>query len=407
MMNPLPLVLATLKRNPVTTLSFIALIAVAVAMGVSITAQERALRQGSARAADRFDLIIAAPGSQTDVLLKAVFLNSGSVELLDPKVVAKAFAEPRAEIVAPIAFGDSHDGDPIIGSIGDFVLHLSDGTLAEGRLFERHEEAVVGAASPLRIGDTLHPTHGEEHGAVEADDHDNHREHGTELTVVGRMASTGSPWDRAIVVPVELTWELHNLPNGHASGAERIGPPFDASALPGVPALVIKPESVAAAYGLRNAYRSDTSMAFFPAEVLVELYALLGDVRTVMDIMALATQTLVIVAILVGIMVLLRLYKVQFAVLRALGAPRGYIFLTIWSYVTAIVASGAAIGLLLGFGLTRIVSVAFTNASGIALNASLQAPEFQLAAAIVLIGATVATLPAALLYSRPVVDALR
>jgi putative ABC transport system permease protein len=94
-------------------------------------------------------------------------------------------------------------------------------------------------------------------------------------------------------------------------------------------------------------------------------------------------------------------------VLRALGAPRGYIFLTIWSYVTAIVASGAAIGLLLGHGLTSVVSVAFADASGIALDASLQAPEFQLAAAIVLIGAMIATLPAALLYSRPVVDALR
>ncbi|AXS40829.1 ABC transporter permease [Breoghania sp. L-A4] len=393
-----------------------ALIAVAVGMGVSITAQERALRKGSARAADRFDLIIAAPGSQTDVLLKTIFLNSGSVELLSPDVVARAYAEPKAEFVAPIAFGDSHNGDPIVGSTGAFALHLSGGTLSEGRVFETHEEAVVGAASPMRIGDTFQPTHGEAHGGA----HEDERHHGARLTVVGRMSATGSPWDRAIVVPVELTWELHNLPTGHLDkdhddeagatddhDAEPIGPPFDAATLPGVPALVIKPQSVAAAYGLRNAYRTDTSMAFFPAEVLVELYALLGDVRAVMDIMALATQTLVIAAILVGVMVLLRLYRTQFAVLRALGAPRSFVFLTIWSYVTAIVACGAATGLLIGIGLTNLVSRAFTDASGIALNASLQGPELVAAGAIVLIGAAAATVPAALLYARPVVTDLR
>ncbi len=40
-----------------------------------LTAQERALRQGRARASDRFDLVVAAPGSQTDLLLKVAFLR--------------------------------------------------------------------------------------------------------------------------------------------------------------------------------------------------------------------------------------------------------------------------------------------------------------------------------------------
>ncbi|WP_321340142.1 ABC transporter permease [Breoghania sp.] len=405
MMNPLPLVLATLRRNPVTTVTFMALIAAAVALGVAITAQERALKRGSAHAADRFDLVIAAPGSQTDAMLKSVFLRTGTIELLKPEVVARVFSEPRAKIVAPIAFGDSHDGAPIIGSVPDFVSHLSGGSLAEGRVFTDHEEAVVGFASPLKIGDTFHPTHG--HGRMGDEGGDDAHQHGAEITVVGRMAPTGSPWDAAIVVPVELTWELHSLPNGHEKGSDQVGPPYLSERLPGVPALVVKPDSVAAAYGLRSRYKAQDSTAFFPAEVLVELYALLGDMRSLMNVMALATQTLVIVAILAGIMVLLRLYRVQFSILRALGAPRAFIFLTIWSYVALIVTVGALAGLALGMGLAGTVSAAFTAETGIALQASLGGTELALVGAIIAIGMAVATVPAALLYRKPVIDALR
>ncbi|WP_319773356.1 ABC transporter permease [Breoghania sp.] len=412
MMNPLPLVLATLRRNPITTVTFMALIAAAVGLGVAITAQERALKRGSAHAADRFDLVIAAPGSQTDAMLKSVFLRTGTIELLNPDVVARVFAEPNAEIVAPIAFGDSHDGAPIVGSVPDFVTHLSGGALSEGRVFADHEEAVVGHASPLKIGDTFHPTHGEgrmgeEHHDDDDHDEDHAHEHGVELTVVGRMAPTGSPWDTAIVVPVELTWELHNLPTGHEKGSEQVGPPYLSERLPGVPALVVKPDSVAAAYGLRARYKAQDSTAFFPAEVLVELYELLGDMRSLMNVMALSTQTLVIIAILAGVMVLLRLYRVQFSILRALGAPRAFIFLTIWSYVALIVTLGAMAGLALGMGLAGIVSTAFTAETGIALQASLGGPELALVAAIIVIGMAVATVPAALLYRKPVIDALR
>ncbi len=44
-MNPFPLAWATLNRNKLTSLLFIAIVALAVALGVAIGAQERALRQ--------------------------------------------------------------------------------------------------------------------------------------------------------------------------------------------------------------------------------------------------------------------------------------------------------------------------------------------------------------------------
>jgi len=398
--NPLPLALSLARRHAVVCTAFVVLIALAVGIGAAITAQERALRSGSARASDRFDLIVAAPGSQTDMLLRIVFLQPGSVELLSGEPLQAAMQEPRAEFVAPIGFGDSYLGDPVVGTIAAFVSHLSGGALAEGRMFAALTEVVVGAHSPLAIGDTFHATHGLPN---EIDD----SEHGRDLVVVGRMSETGTPWDRAVLTPIELTWEVHGLGSGHGEGAFSIGPPFDLATMPGVPALVMKPDSLAAAYGLRSQYRTPDTMAFFPAEVLVQLYALLGDVRVVMSSLAIATAVLLVAAILAGILILMRLYRQRFAVLRALGAPRLYIFAVAWTFSFGLIGLGSLLGLGAAAAMTGTISAILSTASGIALSASIGTSEALLALALAVIGAVLALVPAALLYRRPVVEALR
>ena len=87
----------------------------AVALGIAISAQERALRQGSARAADRFDLVVGAPGSQTELLMNVVYLQPSAVELLKPEI-SPGLAEPKAELVAPIGYGDSVEGFSVVGT---------------------------------------------------------------------------------------------------------------------------------------------------------------------------------------------------------------------------------------------------------------------------------------------------
>lgn len=432
-MNPLPVALAMVRRHMAMCGAFVTMIALAVGIGASITAQERALRHGSARAADRFDLVVAAPGSQTDLLLKVVYLQPGSVELLQGPPLQWLMAETRAEFVAPIGFGDSVEGDPVVGTIPALVEHLAAGRL-EGRTFKHVTEAVAGASSPLEVGQKFQASHG--HGA-EAESGDYHPQW---LTVVGRLPPTGSPWDRAILVPIEHVWQVHGLGSGHDEHQETgqsvdnhaeeehagethvegeedhahaevedvpIGPPFDLESMPGIPAAVVKPRTLAEAYGLRNTWRTTETTAFFPAEVLVNLYEMLGDIRVVMSAMAAATEFLVVVAILSAILILMRLYRQRFAVLRALGASRAYIFAVIWSFSFGLVAAGSLIGLGVAAALCGSVSEFFEQATGITLEARIGQPEYLLAAAIACIGGLSALAPAALLYRQPVVEALR
>lgn len=423
-MNPFPLVWATLRRNRFSALLFITVIALAVALGIAISAQERALRQGSARAADRFDLIVAAPGSHTDVLFSVVYLDPTAVELLSPEMTAHVLAGDRADFAAPIGFGDNHKGDPVVGTTAAFVEHLSQ-SLAEGRLFARLDEAVVGALSPNAVGDRLAIRHGHADDLAPGQDADaiaDARAAGDghvaevveepghqhlDVMVVGRMRPTGTPWDRAVVVPIEYNWFAHGMGTGHPPGETRIGPPFHPDYLPGVPAIVIKPENVAAAYGLRNRYRTIASTSFFPAEVLVELYAVMGNVARIMGALTLAAQVLVVAAILAGILALLDLQRQRFAVLRALGAPGHFVFAVVWLHVGALIAGGAVIGLPLGWGFAGIVSALVARETGVAMIATVGMTEFTLVGLLLGLGLLLALIPAFLVYRKPVVDALR
>ncbi|MDO6388153.1 FtsX-like permease family protein [Uliginosibacterium sp. 31-12] len=403
MFNPLPVVLADYRRNRLLVGITLALIALAVAIGVAVIAQERALRQGSARAADDFDLLVGAPGSPTQLVLTSVYLKLQSIPLVSGEVLVKTSTARGIRYAAPIAFGDNWQGHPIVGTTEDFASRGGRLPPLEGHPFRQRGEAVIGAQVPLAIGARIHP----EHGAHHHDDDEEGHEHELAYTVVGRLPARHNVWDNAILVPVEDVWAVHELPSGHPPGSTQIGPPWDATRVPGVPAIAIKPESVAAAYGLRGQLRTNESMALFPAEVLNELYSTLGDVRDLMSILALASQVLVVIAVLMSLLVGFLARARQFAVLRAIGAGSHYVFSVIWLEVSLLVAGGAALGLLLGYAASWLLMQWIAPRMGFAMPVSLGSEELLLASALAAAGLLIAVLPAWLSLRRPVATGLK
>ncbi len=75
----------------------------------------------------------------------------------------------------------------------------------------------------------------------------------------------------------------------------------------------------------------DVSLALFPAEVLNDLYVTLDNVRDLMSLLAIATQVLVVVAVLMALLVGFLARRRQFAVLRAIGASRTTFFVSFGS----------------------------------------------------------------------------
>ena len=390
--RPGALVRALIWRYRGANALFVALVAVSVGMGIGILAQERGLRHGTAAAADKFDLIIGAPGSDITLMMASVFLQPSTVPLIGGEVYHAIETHPLATLTAPLAFGDSYRGAPVVGTTAEFVAYLSGGKI-EGKTFETSLQAVIGAEAPLDIGDVFDPDHGRTPQEV-AGFKDAHA--GVGLQVVGRMPPTGTPWDKAILVAVESVWEVHGLANGHApEAADRIGPPFDAPFFPGTPAAIVHTDQLYAAYALQAEFnQGPETMAFFPGAVLSRLYRVLGDVRQVLSVMAIATQVLVALSVLVGLAVLMRLFGRQMALLHALGAPRRFVFAVIWSYAAALLATGACGGLVVGqaatWGLSRVISAQ----TDIAISAPLGWPEFHAVTGFVAAATVLALLPA-------------
>jgi putative ABC transport system permease protein len=455
-------ILADLRRLWLGGAVVVLLVALATALGVAVTLQERALRLGSARAADKFDVVVGAAGSETQLVLSSVFLQPAPLPLVDGQVLAKLAADPRVAWAAPVGFGDSFSGYPIVGTTTSLIDSTTSG-FTEGKMFALEGEAVLGAAVRLPLGADIKPMHGSaETGG--------HTHAGAAYKVVGRLKPTGTPWDRAILVPIQAVWHVHGLGHGdgedehdageheesghaHEEGEEHaegeavrqqtaavvdqnqiqrhafalgtasashveeehhgsIDP--DAPVVetfgehtPGLPAILVKPKTIADAYRLRQEYRSGSTLAVFPGEVLTGLYATLGDAKMVLSAVAAGSQGLVAAALVLVTVIHVGQRRRQIGALRAFGAPRGSVFLIVWLELFVLVALGVGIGFLLGLGAAHIGAQLFTEKSGVILPVGFTREDLRLALVLLGFAAVLAALPALLAYRQSPAQALR
>ncbi|AIA72901.1 putative permease [Pectobacterium atrosepticum SCRI1043] len=402
------------------------LIAMATALSISVSLQERALRMGSAKAADRFDLVIGAPGSETQLVLSSVFLQPSALTLIPAQVLTDLEKNPLVAWAAPVAFGDFYQGMPIIGTTPPLVTDNGKRQLTAGRMFNDDFEAVVGAQTGLTVGSKFSPIHGQI-GTEGAHAHDD-----VIYTVVGVLPADGSAWDKAILVPVNAVWRVHGIHPPHdAEDAHHDEHDHDASEQgahdhddehhddhsdveahehkhqAGLPAIVVKPKTIAGAYQLRSLYRSNTTLAVFPGEVLVKLYSMLGDIRELLTYISLGTEGLVGVAVAMVAVIHLRQRQKQIGALRAFGAPRYGIFTLIWSGLMSLVSVGVLVGVGLGYLAAQAIAVVMSEKSGFVLPVTLEWEDIHFVLLLLLVAAVVLTIPAMLSYRQSPATALR
>lgn len=403
-MNPLSMILADLRSLRWTAVVVVVLVAAAVASGVLLDVQERAFRHASTRAATDFPLVVGAPGSQSQLVLSTVYLRLDALPLMDGATIRRLEGDRRVASVAPIAFGDVVKGHPVIGTTADFATRRGSVAVVEGRMFAAEGEAVVGSAVGMAVGDEFAPSHGHGHvtaapSAADLAEEARHVHHGVTHRVVGRLAPTGGPWDEAVVVPIETVWETHGLGDGHAAEGQ-IGPPFDAEKIPGVPALVVRPQSFADAYGLRAELRAAGLLALFPAEVLVDIHAALGNAREALEVANAIDAALILLAVAALLVTVTTLRRHRHAVLRAIGAPWHFVFVEVWAVGAILVGLGCAIGCGLGFGAASVFARLLERMTGLTIVLEAGGAEFAHVAIVFAVGAAIAGLPAVIAARR-------
>jgi putative ABC transport system permease protein len=188
---------------------------------------------------------------------------------------------------------------------------------------------------------------------------------------------------------------------------DQIGPPFDADFFPGTPAIIVQPKALWASYSLRAEFTNSDSMGFFPGAVLARLYAVLGDMRQAMSVLSTVSLALVAISVLIGLMILIRLFQRQLATLRALGAPVRFVFAVVWSYAVCLLALGALLAGVFGQIATTVLSHILTQRSDIVIQAPLGWTEAHMIAGFITLASFAALLPAWRTRHQSIVSALR
>jgi putative ABC transport system permease protein len=111
---------------------------------------------------------------------------------------------PFVQKAIPLAFGDNYRGYKILGTTPDY-LEKYGAKIAEGKLFEKNFEVVIGSdiaqKLSLKIGDEFFGSHGD---AAEGEVHDHYT-----YKVVGIAKPTGKVVDNLILCTIPSVWQMH------------------------------------------------------------------------------------------------------------------------------------------------------------------------------------------------------
>ena len=282
-----------------------------------------------------------------------------------------------------------------------------------------------------------HPGHKREQGAQPAGDGDDQRgearheagaqdefrpghgmsaalghEHNESFKIVGILPETGTPWDRAVLVPIEALWTMHgqNPASRHDARGDHAHEEIEAwlksdlSKLPGASALVVKPTNMAGAYRIRqhllktSEAAPDNSiinlMAVFTGEALIELFAVFSAAASALKAFAASSVATSLAAALLTGFVLAKLREKDLRLLRTMGAPRRFILTSVWMSIESAILLACLGALILGTVLSAAAGMAITNQTGISMMPTVGLDEIVLLAVVTAAGAVFAVIPA-------------
>jgi putative ABC transport system permease protein len=194
-----------------------ALTAISIALGVALVAAvmviHAVIKQSFSRGAQGYDLIVGAKGDPFLLVLNTVFYMNlqqriDTVSYAEYEKLTQGRLSAAVRTAIPICTGHDYQGCAAVATVPEMFTDLRyfgdrEYHFAQGRNFRADQpfEAVIGSTAArktgLRVGDKFRPVASGPAGADHADHADE------EFTVVGILAPTGTPNDRAIFMNLE------------------------------------------------------------------------------------------------------------------------------------------------------------------------------------------------------------
>jgi putative ABC transport system permease protein len=368
----------SLRNRRVTALLTVFSIALAVGLLLGVERIRADAEESFASSISGTDLIVGARTGPVNLLLASVFRIGNVTNNIGWQTYRAIAARPDVAWTIPLSLGDSHRGFRVIGTNDDYFERFRFGqdrplVMAKGRRFNGDDEVVLGAevARSLRydIGQEIVIAHGT--GEVAFMLHRNHPFH-----VVGILATTGTPVDRAIHTSLAGIDAMHEKedddplaaaikatgPAGqsHANDAGHGPSSEDADghgAAHAISAVLVGLRSRGAALSVQrkiDEFDGEPLTAILPAVTLLDLWEITGAVQKSLFAISLLVVVVGLAGMLIALFAGLNERRREMAVLRAIGARPWHVFALIVGEAATLTIVGIAIGVVVlysGFAL--------------------------------------------------------
>ena len=401
-----------------------------VALGVALITAVLTLRDETHKRFEEegqtFDIVVGAKGSALQLVLCAVYFMDRPPGNIGLDVYEELRKEPLVHAAFPIGIGDSYEGYPIVGTTSAYLEHtrLDVRTeerspvlaFAQGRNFAAPMELVIGAhvarTTGLKPGDQVVGTH----GFIELSESlleqvGGHSHADSPYTVVGILAPSNSPNDRALFADIHSVWQIHgdtgDFPEWHAAdetahdGQAQAEPDEHAhehaQAADQVTAVLVQLDSPADRFNFKDLVnRSYNAAADIPIQVIEKLYdQLLSTAKTVLLAVGYLVVVVSALSILIGLYLSILQRRRDLAIMRALGASAYEIFGAILIEAFWVTLLGIGAGWLLGGAATYGLSMFLSTRYGMSIGAFTLAHDALNAYCIILlVGLIAGILPA-------------
>ena len=414
----LDLALKSLRNRAFSTSLTVGSIALSVALMIGVENVRMGMRESFSNTISQTDLIVGTKGGTIQLLLYSVFGLGSPTENVSWEAYRQWAEHPAVAWTIPYSLGDSHRGFRVIGTNEDFHRHYryrggQEIALAEGRanvdLFDVTLGADVAAELNYGLGDEISVTHGL--GEVGFLNHDH-----MPFTVVGVLAKTFTPVDRAIYVTLEgmeaIHWEGGAPPASDDEHVhdEAVDFSIEDVEVTQVTSFFVGMTSRRDVLQLQrqiNDFENEPMMAVIPGVALNEMWQGLGYAETGLRLVTVFVVLVGLLGMLVSLYTSLNERRREMAILRAVGAgPNRIVSLLVLESV-CLSAAGAIGGLALVYVLLS-AGQSFVEAQ-VGLYIPIRPPgsiEFLYMAAVVTAGFVMGFVPASKAYRTALHDGL-
>ncbi len=415
-----------LWSRPLVTLLTLAGVVLGSALICAVLTLRRESEKTFLAEAGLFDIVVGAKGSPLQLVLSSIYhldIPTGNIAYTEYEAIAK---DRQVRAAIPIGLGDNYRGYRIVGTTPEFFKLQKRGlgsqapvdlfSIAEGTLFQKDFEAVLGSEVARLSGMGIGGTFAGAHGLVAVAGSAVHNEF--PYRVVGVLASTGTSADRAVYTTLASVWKVHDSEEAsHAalfSEPEMDDEPVDENfaffaqaaekqRVREVTAVLVQLHTAGRRLWFADEINTGTNaMAAIPINEMLRLYR---------QILAPMQRTLLAVAYLVVVVaslsILATLYQSaerrrrDIAILRALGARRFEVFALVLLESKLLAILGVAGGWLVGHGAIALMAQELRERTGLSIAPWTIDQSELLALGIVLaVGIVAGVVPAVLAYRR-------